>query len=139
MGEFAHISAGQDISNYYAITLYQSSIYLKQFVGAAETDSTPVTYSSANHAWWRMRESAGTVYFDTAPSSASNPPVPGDWTNQRTMTAVAGIDLSNAQLAIQCGSVGSDASPTTTYFDGFNTAANSGVAAITRSFGMING
>jgi hypothetical protein len=41
-----------------------------------------VSYTPATHAWLRIRESGGTVYWDTAPSSASDPPLPGDWVNR---------------------------------------------------------
>ena len=41
-----------------------------------------LTYSSATHAYWRIREANGTVYWDTSPDGAS-------WTNAATAAASA--------------------------------------------------
>jgi hypothetical protein len=40
----------------------------------AVTDHT-ITYIGTEHRWWRMRESFGTLYFDTSPNGK-------DWNNQ---------------------------------------------------------
>jgi hypothetical protein len=48
--------------------------------GAVGTDSS-ATYSVSNHAWLRLRESSGTLYWDTAPDVNGEP---GSWTNMRS-------------------------------------------------------
>jgi hypothetical protein len=44
-------------------------------------------YSSANHAWLRIREIAGDWYWDTAPNSGG---LPGTWTNRRQRSVDGG-------------------------------------------------
>lgn len=142
LNEIADLTAGPNNDNYYAVQLYQTDLVLKQLLAGVQTNSTTLTYVAATHAWWRLRESGGTVYFDTAPSSASNPPSSGDWTNQKSMAVAAGIDLANSTLALQCGCVGADASPITTYFDGFNvatSASNSATLTATTAAYVITG
>jgi hypothetical protein len=39
-------------------------------VGLAVQASTTTTYDPAAHRWWRIREEAGTIYFETSPDAA---------------------------------------------------------------------
>lgn len=48
-----------------------------------------VTYNSTNHRWWRMRESAGTCYFDVSPDGNS-------WTNLYSYSN--SVDISNVRV-----------------------------------------
>lgn len=52
----------------------------------AYTDATPttLTYNATNHAWWRIRESAGTVSWDTSLDGLT-------WTTQRTLATPAWV------------------------------------------------
>lgn len=45
------------------------------------------TYSATDHAWLRMRESGGDIYWDTAPNSGG---VPGTWVNRRQRSVDGG-------------------------------------------------
>jgi hypothetical protein len=62
------------------------------------TIGTTIPYDPATHAWFRLREAAGTLYFDTAPSTASNPPIEADWVNQGTYDR----GLLNANFGAYC-------------------------------------
>lgn len=54
---------------------------LTAFLTQAGTGTTVgnLTYSATAHAWWRIREAAGTLYWDTAPDGLT-------WTNQFSHT-----------------------------------------------------
>lgn len=47
--------------------------------GVSTTIGTEITYNATTHAWWRIREASGTVFFDTAPDGVT-------WTNQWSST-----------------------------------------------------
>lgn len=101
----------------------------------AKTDfTTPVvTFVSFTPGMWiSMRESAGTVYWDTAPSTASDPPVSGDWTNVTSgLASLADFDVTALQIEIGLrlnpSSTGTATGPS--LLDGLNTGttASSGV------------
>jgi hypothetical protein len=83
-------------------------------------------YSSTTHAWLRIKEAGGTVSFETAPASASNPPIESDWVIQGTVLAsalgwsVGSVSVNfNAQIAGDVGVVATGPA----IFDGFNTSA----------------
>jgi hypothetical protein len=79
------------------------------------------------YTWLRIRESAGTVYFDSAPDTASNPPIETDWVN-RTTVATSSIvgpwtdTLVNLYTYMQSAAVGVPTQPLK--IDGLNTYAN---------------
>lgn len=52
-----------------------------------------LTYSATDHRWLRLRETAGTLYWDTAPDGAT-------WTNRRTLATPAWIEPADDQLAL---------------------------------------
>lgn len=59
----------------------QARAYSGSAYGGTTYSSSTVTYDPAVHAWFRFREVSGTVYFDTAPATATSPPSSGDWVN----------------------------------------------------------
>lgn len=48
--------------------------------GNSDPNQVSVTYDPVQHAWFRLRESAGTLYWETSPDGTT-------WTNQRTTNA----------------------------------------------------
>lgn len=76
-----------------------------------------VTYNPTAHAWIRVREISGTLYFDVAPDGAA-------WTN--LWSSSEPFDLSSVTAAVFAGDYGSD--PTgTSYVDNFNVAPATGI------------
>jgi hypothetical protein len=105
--------------------IYYSKAYL-------DTDLAVLTYDATAHAWWRIRESGGTVFFDTAPSTASNPPVSGDWVNRASVTiATLGWNPNKMQIMAisQCASTPTAAPTGTAQWDGWNAAATVAAAS----------
>jgi hypothetical protein len=71
-------------------------------VSGAQTTLFNITYSPTAHAWWRIRESGGTTFFDTSPDSVT-------WTNQYSVADTTfGFSLSSLDVIFQAGDYGSD-------------------------------
>lgn len=87
-------------------------------VGAA------LTYSASTHTWFRIREATGTIFFDTAPNTATNPPGAGDWVSQRSVAKPAGLLLNSVKVALNAGTNGSTGTAGTAIWDGFNAASS---------------
>jgi hypothetical protein len=83
------------------------------------SDPTQITlpYDAGLHAWLRIREDSGTLYWDTSPDNVT-------WTNRRTTTSPAWV--SDTDLAMQV--VTHRDAGTTDYaeFDDFNIAPDDG-------------
>jgi hypothetical protein len=80
---------------------------LDAFAGGAKIGTA--TFDHAIHRWWRMRESAGTLFLETSPDG-------GTFTQFGTTNTVPGLDRADIQIVAQ----GVIASPLTTTFDNFN-------------------
>jgi hypothetical protein len=87
---------------------------------AATNDETSTTYDAVAHRWWRIRESAGSIFWDTSPDGLT-------WTNQRskpTATLNLNYRASYAQLY-------ADGASGVSIFDNFNVSTCT-LAATTR-------
>lgn len=60
-------------------------------VGSTDANAVSITYDPVAHAWWRIRESGGTIFWETSPDSVT-------WTNQRTTNATAPAYATNGTL-----------------------------------------
>lgn len=95
--------------------------------------NSSIAFNASTHAWWRIRESAGTIYWDTAPSTASNPPASGDWVNRATTSTSglgwAGLGIASTTVRLYSGLTATiSPEPAGIRFDGFNTNAGAGSA-----------
>lgn len=96
-------------------------------ISDGQTQTNSAAYSSTTHAWLRIRESGGTVYWDTAPSSASDPPSSGDWVNFGSVTtATLTWALDGVFFVIMAGGSNGTTPTGPAKFDGFNTATTAG-------------
>src|SRR5574341_734563 len=94
-----------------------SLVLMTVHVGFVDEGGRTIPYDPAQHAWIRIREDAGTLYWDTAPDGRT-------WTNQHTDTApswVSDNDLQ-VQLLAHCSPLVTGGGPTGAYaeFDNFN-------------------
>ncbi|MBA3588202.1 hypothetical protein [Methylibium sp.] len=85
---------------------------------------TALTYSQTAHVWLRIREAAGTIFFETAPNTASNPPISGDWVAQRSVATPAGMILNAVKASLNAGTNTSTGIAGLARFDGFNTTTS---------------
>ena len=92
--------------------------YLNYTVNGSVTYAFGVTYDPVNHAWYRVRESAGTIYFDAAPDGAT-------WTNLYSVSdATVAFSLTALNVTLRAGDYGAD--PTgTSYVYNVNSGTTS--------------
>jgi hypothetical protein len=77
-------------------------------------NDTSVTYNATDHAYWRFRESGGTVYWDTSPDAST-------WTNQKSAATPAWV-ANGAYVNLTAGHWQAQPEAVTTYFDNLNVA-----------------
>lgn len=93
-----------------------------QIRAGAVTGATPWSdpYDPVTHAWLRVRESGGSVFFETASVGASNPPASNEWVVRHTEATP--IPVGSVYAFMVGGTWESTANPGTVIFDGFNAA-----------------
>lgn len=57
------------------------NLQFRNNVGGNDASPTNITYNATNHAWWRFRESAGSIFMETSPDNNT-------WTTQRTISTM---------------------------------------------------
>jgi hypothetical protein len=121
--EVVYLAIGPDANNAYYAYIESGTLYFfKRHGGSNAVVATIGSWSPTTHHTIALKESGGSVCLLTATSSASNPPLPGDFTSRSCETRDAAIPLTAAHEAFGAGQFGSGAvSPTTFIFDGFNT------------------
>jgi endoglucanase len=109
------------------ITAGNGLLYLVRYLNGAQVDAPTVPYDPTAMAWWRLRESAGTIYWETAPDGLA-------WTVQRSVAGWAGFDTSAATVTLASGYYGTNTSPGSATFDNVNVTpaalAFSGTASL---------
>lgn len=89
----------------------QGQIAAYQWVNGVQTRLAGATYSPVTHAWLRIRETAGTVYFETSPNGDS-------WASFASTPDIPNVNFLN--VWIQNGTYASEASTTTCVYDNLN-------------------
>lgn len=84
--------------------------------GSTAFDGSGVTWNATTHRWLRIREAAGTVFFETAPDGLT-------WVNQySTSSSTPSWSLTSVQVSLYAQRDTTNASPGYTTFDNFNLA-----------------
>jgi hypothetical protein len=81
----AYVSAGPTVSTTNLEITYSPNTGNLQFrnnIGGSDASPTTVTYNATSHAWWRFKETGGSILMETSPDNAT-------WTTQRTVTVNA--------------------------------------------------
>lgn len=87
-----------------------ATLRFQKFSGGVE-DTTSLAFDAVAHRWWRVREAAGTVYWDTSPDGTT-------WTNRRSLASW--IDFNGVGAEIGAGFYGTEPAPGTFEIDNFN-------------------
>lgn len=102
----------QNATNYVEIFYEAGTLYFSKTVAAAKTNIANVAYSASTHAWWQIRESGGTTYWETSTDGLS-------WTTRASEANP--ITLTALTLVIGGICFGADSSPTPFRWRYFNT------------------
>jgi hypothetical protein len=97
------------------VSLFYSggSLYWRRVIGGTTSLQNSVTYDPVNHAWWRIRESGGIVYFDTSADAST-------WTNRDSFAP--GFNTDRVWISVTSGYYGTE-SAANAFVDNFNFAA----------------
>lgn len=104
-----------DGTDYEAIYFANNNLVFAESVNGS-LSTTTTAYNSTDHQWLRIRESGGTVYWDTSGDGFS-------WTNRRSLAK--GIDVGGMRIKIYAGYDGTEPSPGLakfTYLNSVNAA-----------------
>lgn|GEM_PF-5054132 len=99
-----------DSDNALRFVVAGNTLIFREAIGGANSD-TSVTYSSATHKFFRIRESGGTVYWETSADSLA-------WTTQRSKTTT--LTLTALTAYFMAGFWDAETSAGTALFDNFN-------------------
>jgi hypothetical protein len=83
--------------------------------GSTTASVTIGAYDAYNHAWWRIRESAGVFYFDTSADG---------WTWTQQAQATYSWTATAVTVLLTCGYYGTEAAGMVAYFDHVNTMSS---------------
>jgi hypothetical protein len=100
-------------SNGYGWSMWEANNTLVlRYNGSAGLNDASVAFNATNHKFWRIRESGGNIFYDTAPDGVT-------WTNQRTLAVNPEVNI-NALQAQLLGYWTGSGSPGVAIFDNFN-------------------
>ncbi len=101
-----------DPSNIYRWRQLSGTLTARKVVDGVDTQLYSVAWNATTHKWLRIRESGGTVYFDTSTNGSS-------WTNRATQTVAGAFGVT--ALTVQFGAQGGNlASPGSLTVEDFN-------------------
>lgn len=93
-----------DPHNYFAIFVSGGGFYARLRQAGINTTNALPSYDPVAHAYWRIREAAGSVYFETSPNRST-------WTVQYSQVHTLGSKIQTMRLHFECGYYGSETSP----------------------------
>jgi len=109
-------------SSMLTIDVENGTIYFQKIVAGAKTTLLSQPYSSTSHAWWRIREASGTVYWETAPDGST-------WTTQAQ--APDPFSVTSIQVDLNAGTYQSVATPGQAIFNNLNVSPTTSAATAT--------
>lgn len=118
-----------DSSNWFRFVYEAGTLYLQRRIAASTTTVTSFAFNSTTHAWWRIRESAGDILWDTSTDGVT-------WTNRATYTY--GISILYMRVFIGGTCFQAEALPGNFFVDNFNVAgiATGGVSGYRSLLGV---
>lgn len=109
----AYLTLTPDTGNTNGLRFYVtgSNILFLKVVGGTTTTLASIPFSATSHAWWRIRESGGTVFFDTSPDAAT-------WTQRASVANPFAVTALYPTFS--AGYYGTETSPAPAIFDNVN-------------------
>lgn len=93
-----------DPDNYAVMFVSAGGLYARLRQGGVNITGSIGSYSSTDHAYWRIREASGVVYFETSPDRSV-------WTTQYTHAHNLGSKIQTLRVRYECGYYGTETSP----------------------------
>jgi hypothetical protein len=115
------LTIGPDALNTVEITVENGRLVFQKQVAGVYTDIASVSYVTATHSWWRIRESAGTIYFETSPNGLTSWTIGAQLANPFAVTLV--------KVSLFAGTRGWVSSPGLAIFDNFDIPPPAGATA----------
>ena len=112
--EAAPIELKVDSNNNYRWRYSNGTLAAQKKVGGVSSDLYTATWSLTTHAWLRIRESGGTVYFDTSTDGIT-------WTNRAT-NASSAFAITACTFEVFAGTLASVSNPGALVVDSINGA-----------------
>lgn len=100
------------------INTVANTIRFESNVNYVDGSAVSLTYNASTHAWLRIRESGGTLFWDTSTDGSS-------WTNRRSISTPAWVTNGVNSVAVELLSYRNNGTTNYAEFDNFNTAASS--------------
>lgn len=101
-----------DSNNWLRWVYEGGTLYAQYMVAGTRNNATTFTYNSTTHKLWRIRESGGTIYWDTSADGSS-------WTNQASVANPISVKSLNAVIDGSCYEA--ETNPGTYKWNDFNT------------------
>ncbi|MFD4474692.1 hypothetical protein ACFWPU_01045 [Streptomyces sp. NPDC058471] len=106
------------VSNSLSMVWFNGNLQMKRTIGGVE-DTGSITYSSTDHAYWRIRTSGTDAFWDTSPDGVV-------WTNRRSL-ALSTLAVTAMYAHVFAGYDGTESASTATV-DNFNAGVSFGSA-----------
>lgn len=95
------------------------TLFAQRLVGGVVTTITSFAYNGSTHAWWRIRQSGGVIFWDTSTDGQN-------WTNRASWTHTFAI--TSGEVAITCYCYQNETNPGGAALDNFNLNVHIGEA-----------
>lgn len=108
--------ARKDVNNQYRWLQASGTLKAQKIVAGVTTDLYSVAWNAITYKYLRIRESGGTVYFDSSTDGSS-------WTNRATQTIAGAFAITDVQMQFGAALTTSIASPGALTIEDFNVPA----------------
>lgn len=132
-GALAGLEVELDANNRFSwYQISDGTIQAQKKVAGTTTDNVILSYTPATHAWIAVSERGGTVYWESAPSSAQDPPLEGEWVTRYSAAPGFAITSLKVRLVGELYFASQSGMPTQhAKFDSINTQTRASVAHAT--------
>lgn len=124
-----YFSLIRDASNRLEILESNGTLFFVKRVAGVSTNIATTAYNSTTHAYWRIRESGGTTYWDTSTNGST-------WTNRASQANP--IVVTSLQAEFGAGTYQSEALVGEANFDNFNIDPNLTGTPVTATISTAN-
>lgn len=104
----------------FEVSALSGNLIMASRVGYSDAGQVAIPYDSSAHAWLRIRETDGQLFWDTSPDGTT-------WTNRRTATSPSWV--GDTTLQVQLIAHRSDGTDDVAEFDSFNVTPGGGTSA----------